>query len=76
MTKKIRFFAVSESPKDDNCWTVSTSPNVCGWETDSGSPKYGLPKKMAEWIVDTLNDSPNTPPFRIGHLRNDWIEVK
>lgn len=43
------------SDQDDHVWTISPSPDKCGWETDSGYPGYGLPKGWAEEIARRYN---------------------
>lgn len=43
-------------------WTISTIDNR-GWETDSASRGYGLPKELAQWICDQLNASKEICPF-------------
>lgn len=36
-------------------YTITTNPNIAGWNTDSGYEGYGLPKELAELIVYVLN---------------------
>lgn len=38
-------------------WTITNNPNIEGWDTDSGYDGYGLPKELAQWICDILNES-------------------
>lgn len=60
----IRFFVKCEvyeprNPKDckeDRIWTVSTSPDGPGWETDCGCPGYGLTYAHAKFLADAANE--------------------
>jgi hypothetical protein len=38
-------------------FTLSWSPNVCGWETDASRSGYGLPLHVAREIADAYNHS-------------------
>jgi hypothetical protein len=46
----------------NDVWTISTC-NKRGWNTDSASEGYGLPKKVAQWICDQLNASKEICPY-------------
>jgi hypothetical protein len=39
----------------DGCWTISPDPVREGWETDSNSPVYGLPRWVAEALANAAN---------------------
>lgn len=59
--KQERFF--SNEDQKIHSWTITTDPEIEGWKTDSGYEGYGLPKELAEWIVDILNESGKIPPY-------------
>ena len=42
----------------DFVFTVSPVPDRAGWETDSGTEGYGIPRKLAEEIAFRYNDFP------------------
>lgn len=52
-----RFYAVKHERgrEEDAVWTISSSPEEEGWKTDSGQYGYGLPREIAERIVEVLN---------------------
>ena len=58
MTKKKKWYIVGDEDARDkeDVWTISVDPEHAGWET-GGSEGYGLPKEVAEWIVDVLNST-------------------
>lgn len=60
--KQDRFF--SREDQELHSWTITTDPEYCGWETDSGHEKYGLPKELAQWICDRLNECGQEPPYK------------
>lgn len=41
--------------KDRQNYTITTNPEISGWNTDSGYESYGLPKEVAQFIVEVLN---------------------
>ena len=45
-------------------WTITTNPDYCGWKTEAGFQGYGLPKELAQWICDKLNQCDNPPYIR------------
>ena len=59
--KQDRYF----SPENEqlHSYTITNDLNFCGWNTDSGYDGYGLPKELAQWICDILNESGKEPPF-------------
>ena len=59
--KQNRYF--SEEAEKLHSYTITTDPEFCGWETDHGYDRYGLPKELAQWICDVLNESGKEPPF-------------
>lgn len=61
-------FKSTESDEIDS-FTITTNPEFSGWRTDSGYEGYGLPKELAQWICDILNQSEEDPPF----IRNNGI---
>jgi hypothetical protein len=46
-----------------------------GWKTDSGYDGYGLPKELAQWICDILNESEKKCPFSISEY-GSWEKLK
>jgi hypothetical protein len=61
-----KWFAVRDSrPKETDeeksyydkrsVWTISIDEHFPGWETDSSTDGYGLPKDVAEFICNMLN---------------------
>jgi len=44
-------------------WTITTHPEHDGWETNGGADGYGLPKELAQWICDKLNNCGEQPPY-------------
>ncbi len=60
MGKHKKWFVVKDSAASEGSeenYTISLDPKREGWETDSGAVGYGLPKEVAEWIVDVLNST-------------------
>lgn len=52
--------------KDDpeiDSYTITLDGYCGGWNTDSGYNGYGLPKDLAQWICDTLNNSTVQVPY-------------
>lgn len=47
----------------DEIWTITTDPEHAGWETDGGADGYGLPKELAQWICDKLNNCGEEPQY-------------
>lgn len=69
-----KWYAVQDkdaSLKDSDSYTLSLDKNECGWNTDSGYGGYGLPKKLAEWICKTLNNSKVECPYEMTEY-GDW----
>jgi hypothetical protein len=46
-------------------FSITLNPEYCGWNTDSGYEGYGLPKELAEWICNILNQSEETCPYEM-----------
>lgn len=44
------------NPGDLAVWTLSKDPKECGWDTDNGYPRYGLPKHVAQFLADAANE--------------------
>ena len=57
MTVEDKLFAVQEvDPHNEGAnWTLSTEPEVMGWETEGGRSGYGLSKPQAERIAARFN---------------------
>lgn len=53
-----------------DAYTLTTSPRCPGWSTDMGYHEYGLPKELAQWICDKLNESKDECPFEM--IDGDW----
>lgn len=78
-TKKKVWVAVSE--EDDNesdaVWTISLTPLYPGWDIEKGisTPNYGygLPKKLAEWVCDKLNEVGDDCGYHMNNL-GQWME--
>lgn len=47
-----------QADRYDFVFTVSPVPDRAGWETDSGTEGYGIPRKLAEEIAFRYNDFP------------------
>jgi len=67
MRNRAKWFIHSEDGFGHDCSSISMIPNTAGWETDSGYKSYGLPKELAQWICDRLNESDVECPFT-----QDW----
>jgi hypothetical protein len=54
------WYVVSERPDNKDpaaeIWTLSETPDKCGWETDGGYDGYGLTKAKAEYLAGVAND--------------------
>ena len=50
---------------DDEAYSITLNKEYGGWNTDSGYPGYGLPKELAEWICQTLNDHGKNCPYKM-----------
>ena len=61
----------SEEDQKIHSYTITTDPKYSGWNTDSGHTGYGLPKELAEWICNKLNESFEEPPFVV-IWHNEW----
>ena len=44
-------------------YSITLDVNYEGWRTDSGYDGYGLPKELALWICEVLNESTKECPF-------------
>ncbi len=53
-------------------YTISTRTDVCGWETDSGQCGYGLPREVAEWMVECLNQHQIPRNYKVTNC-GEWI---
>lgn len=49
--------------ENDHKYTITQNPKEPGWRTDSGYDGYGLPKQLAQWICDTLNEHGKDCPY-------------
>ncbi len=56
-------------------YTLTTNPDKEGWNTDSGYAGYGLPKELAQWICDILNQSGKKCPYEQDRF-GLWVKVK
>lgn len=57
----------------ENRYTITQRPNRSGWETDSASRGYGLPKGLAQWICEQLNKSDDECPYVMDKF-GCWIQ--
>lgn len=49
--------ALATSPEpEDRIWTLSHDPKHTGWNTDHGTPGYGLTKTQAQELADAANE--------------------
>ncbi len=46
-----------------NSYSITLDGEYGGWRTDSGYDGYGLPKELAIWICEILNQSKKECPF-------------
>ncbi len=53
-----------DDPEIDS-YTLTTQTDKGGWHTDSGYNGYGLPKNLAQWICDVLNESNKECPYKM-----------
>ena len=53
-------------------YTITLDAKTPGWRTDSGYEGYGLPKPLAQWICDRLNESDVECPYKM----NTWEGFK
>lgn len=51
-------------------YTITTNSEFPGWDTDMGYDGYGLPKELAQWICDKLNESKGDCPFEM--IDGEW----
>lgn len=63
MSNKVKWFIRSESEYNDQSYTITQNPKISGWNTDSGCEGYGLPKDLAQWICDILNEYGKDCPY-------------
>jgi hypothetical protein len=49
----------------DNIYSITLDSEYEGWTTDSGTPGYGLPKELAQWICDKLNEHKDECPYHM-----------
>lgn len=47
---------ISEQNDEIHSWTITNNPDKNGWNTDGGFDGYGLPKELAQWICNILNN--------------------
>lgn len=59
----------------EGTWTITTNSRYAGWNTDGGYPGYGLPKELAQWICDRLNESNEECPYKTD-CDDTWIKKK
>lgn len=71
MNKWVIHLDREEADPDNACWSISLNANQPGWYTDRGYQDYGLPKELAQWICDTLNESNKECPYE-----TDWNGFK
>lgn len=50
---------------DQPRFTITQNDKYSGWDTDHGAYGYGLPKELAQWICDQLNNSKEECPFKM-----------
>ncbi len=60
-------------PNDDeiDSFSLTLNDEYEGWNTDSGYGGYGLPKELAQWICDALNESKIPCPYKMNEY-GDW----
>jgi hypothetical protein len=46
---------------DGNRASLTLDVKYGGWQTDGGYEGYGLPKDLAQWICDVLNERNDCP---------------
>ena len=44
---------------NERVWTISTSPDIQGWNTDGGYDGYGLTEPIAKFLVNAANKELN-----------------
>ena len=59
-----------ELPNIDS-YTITQKKDKAGWKTGSGCEGYGLPKELAQWICDRLNESNEICPYYMSEY-GDW----
>lgn len=57
---------------DQPRFTITQNPKYPGWDTDHGEYGYGLPKELAQWICDQLNNSKIKCPFKME--QGSWVK--
>jgi hypothetical protein len=50
-------------------YSITTDKRHPGWNTDSGYVGYGLPKELAQWICDILNEHGKNCPYT---MQDGW----
>jgi hypothetical protein len=54
-------------------YSITLNKKWGGWNTDSGYEGYGLPKELAIWICDILNQSDEKPPYEMDKY-GSWVK--
>lgn len=55
----------SKEYESEHRYSITMEPGHEGWHTDSGYQGYGLPKELAQWICDTLNEHGKDCPYKM-----------
>lgn len=57
----------NEFNKDDgdHRYSLTLNPKHEGWCTDSGYQGYGLPRELAQWICDIVNEHGKDCPYEM-----------
>jgi hypothetical protein len=58
--------------EDENSYSISLQKGCSGWTTDSGYDGYGLPKDLAIWICDVLNEHGKDCPYKMEY--GYWVK--
>lgn len=69
--RKEKWYIHCDDEDQNRDYSITVDADRGGWCTDSGSPGYGLPKELAQWICDQLNASKEICPFK-----GDWYGWK
>lgn len=53
----------TEEYKTEARYSITPDIKWGGWNTDSGCEGYGLPKELAQWMCDILNEHGKDCPY-------------
>lgn len=63
-----------EQEYEGDRYSITLNKEYPGWNTDSGYEGYGLPKELAQWICDTLNNHGNDCKYHMDNYGN-WEKL-